>query len=407
MTLKRKDNKGRLLRTGESQRKDGKYEFKYFDLDGQRSSAYSWKLVSTDKIPGGAKEDISLREKEQLIQKELEQGNSIRNSRVTLAESIRIYLEVNKFANSTYENYMYYYNKDIRNSSLGRLKVSDIKKSDIKRFYSQKSKQGYADGTIQILHKIIHPTIQMLVEDEVISKNPAEGCCRDYTSLKSREAMTGEEQSIFFEEVLKYNRNCDRYYLIFTVMTELACRINELIGLTWNDIDMKMRVVTIDHGIVYRRKDGKTQFYATENTIKNAKRKIPMTDEAYQCFCKLKEKRLEYPSKMEVGGYKDFVFVSKSGTPLYPANLNKMLSKMINKYNKETGNKFPDISNHIFRHSGCTNMAESEVDPNALMHIMGHRDLKMIMRVYDSVNFERVRKQMDKMNKKSTGANVG
>lgn len=174
-----------------------------------------------------------------------------------------------------------------------------------------------------------------------------------------------------------------------------------MIGLTWKNIDMKEKVVNIDHGVVFRSKDGKRQFYATSGSVKNATRKIPMTDMAYSCFNQLRENRFKNRSTLVIDGYSDFVFVSRSGTPMYPGNLNKVLYKVVERYEQDTGKKFPHISNHIFRHSGCTNMAEAEVDVNSLMHIMGHRDLKMIMRVYDSVNFERIQTQMQKMNKKS------
>ena len=45
MSEKRRDNKGRLLRQGELQRSDGKYEYRYYDEKGERKSVYSWKLV--------------------------------------------------------------------------------------------------------------------------------------------------------------------------------------------------------------------------------------------------------------------------------------------------------------------------------------------------------------------------
>lgn len=48
MSEKRRDNKNRILRTGESQRSDGRYEYKYTDILGKRKSVYSWRLVSTD-----------------------------------------------------------------------------------------------------------------------------------------------------------------------------------------------------------------------------------------------------------------------------------------------------------------------------------------------------------------------
>lgn len=53
MSEKRRDNKGRILKTGESQRKDGRYLYKYIDSFGEPQFVYSWKLVATDRVPAG------------------------------------------------------------------------------------------------------------------------------------------------------------------------------------------------------------------------------------------------------------------------------------------------------------------------------------------------------------------
>ena len=71
---KRRDNKGRLLKSGESQRSDGRYAYKYINTFGEPQFVYSWKLVPTDKIPAGKRPDISLREKVKQIQKDLDDG---------------------------------------------------------------------------------------------------------------------------------------------------------------------------------------------------------------------------------------------------------------------------------------------------------------------------------------------
>lgn len=60
---KRRDNKGRLLKSGESQRSDGRYAYKYIDTFGETQFVYSWKLVPTDKVPAGKRPCLSLREK--------------------------------------------------------------------------------------------------------------------------------------------------------------------------------------------------------------------------------------------------------------------------------------------------------------------------------------------------------
>ena len=63
MSTKRRDNKNRVLRNGESQRPDGRYVYKYLDSQRKPQFLYSWKLEPTDRLPAGKKDSVSLREK--------------------------------------------------------------------------------------------------------------------------------------------------------------------------------------------------------------------------------------------------------------------------------------------------------------------------------------------------------
>ena len=72
MSEKRRDNKNRVLRNGESQRKDGRYMYKYIDNAGNTKYVYSWRLVETDIAPKGVKNDLPLRDKEKQIQRDLD-----------------------------------------------------------------------------------------------------------------------------------------------------------------------------------------------------------------------------------------------------------------------------------------------------------------------------------------------
>ena len=57
--MKRKDKKGRILREGESLRKDGRYVYTYTDLSGERVFIYSWKLENNDPLPAGKRKCIA------------------------------------------------------------------------------------------------------------------------------------------------------------------------------------------------------------------------------------------------------------------------------------------------------------------------------------------------------------
>ena len=85
-SAKRRDNKNRILNRGESQRQDGRYTYKYVDAQGETKYVYAWKLLPTDKTPAGKREDLSLREKERIIQRDLFDGIDTKGGKMTLCQ---------------------------------------------------------------------------------------------------------------------------------------------------------------------------------------------------------------------------------------------------------------------------------------------------------------------------------
>ena len=57
----------------EEARKNGQYIYQYTNSLDERKVIYNWKLVATDKVPAGKREDLSLREKIEEIERKLEQ----------------------------------------------------------------------------------------------------------------------------------------------------------------------------------------------------------------------------------------------------------------------------------------------------------------------------------------------
>ena len=140
--LKRTDNKGRILKDGETQRKDGTYRFTYTDTDGVRHDVYSKRLVPTDRLPPGCKDDLCLREKERKINRDLEDGiKAAVENKAALNDLFELYM-ANKpeLKDTTRSNYLYMYNKYVRND-IGKKKIASIKYSDVKAFYNKLIKE--------------------------------------------------------------------------------------------------------------------------------------------------------------------------------------------------------------------------------------------------------------------------
>ena len=48
----------------------------------------------------------------------------------------------------------------------------------------------------------------------------------------------------------------------------------------------------------------------------------------------------------------------------------------------------PEITPHVCRHTYCSNMAKSGMNPKTLQYLMGHADIGTTLNVYTHVNFE-------------------
>lgn len=309
-------------------------------------------------------------------------------------------------AASSYENYLYYYEHEIKNDPIGAMKVIDIRKSDLLLYFSKKSAVNkLKNGTIHILNKIIHPALQLAVDDDIIRKNPVDGCMKEYKQESEiKYALSPEEEQEFLERILLRPR-MRHLYPFFAIMLCTGMRIGEAIGLTWDDVDKENRTIRINHQLQYRRINGEMKLYCidekkgkADTKTQSGKRILPMNQQVYELFCEQQKEwlKIKKDPDFEIDGYKNFVFLSnRTGRNLYPPNIRKTLNRIV-AMNDERAIKLPHISPHILRHTTCTRYAESGMDIKTNQYLMGHSDIKTTIKVYNHVDLERARRELER-----------
>ncbi len=132
MSEKRRDNRGRVLRFGESQRPDGRYQFKYQDNDGKVKFVYSWRLDKNDRAPAGKKRELSLREKEKQIEHDLFDHIVSNGGNLTVLELVKKYVSLKTgVRHNTEANYKYVIHI-IEKEDFGRMRIDKVHLSDAK-----------------------------------------------------------------------------------------------------------------------------------------------------------------------------------------------------------------------------------------------------------------------------------
>lgn len=174
---KRVDDKRRILKDGESQLPDGRYRYRYFDMDGCRQVVYSWKLVERDRMPPGKKDDLSLREKERQIERDMEDSiKTGRDAKITLNQMFETYMTGKiSLKQSTRTNYIYMYTHYVHDG-FGKKMLKDIRYSDVKAFYNSLIvEKGFKANSMEIINTLIHPALTLAVRDGYIRFNPSDG----------------------------------------------------------------------------------------------------------------------------------------------------------------------------------------------------------------------------------------
>lgn len=253
----RKDNKGRVLRPGESQRKDKRYIYQYTDPNGIRRVIYAVDL-------------LDLREKEKkIVRDQLDGLDTYVSGKATLNTVFDRYMATKyDLKPQTRVSYKYMYDHFVRDN-FGKRYIGDIKYSDVKLYYYHLiNEKGFKPVTIDNIHTLLHPTFRMAVRDGIIRVNPSEGVMAEIKRSNSwdrgtRHALTREQQKAFME----YTANSPLYnhwLPLFTVLFGTGCRIGEVIGLRWDDLDYEKRQISINHAVIYRiMENGKAEFHVS------------------------------------------------------------------------------------------------------------------------------------------------
>lgn len=395
MSGKRRDSKNRILRNGESQRKDGRYAFKYIDATGKQQFVYSWKLEKTDKTPAGKRDDISLREKERMILKDIDDQIVPRGGEMTVIELVQKYLlQKTGVRHNTEANYNFVLNI-IKKEEFGKRRIDRVKLSDAKCWLIKLQKDGRGYSTIHSVRGVVRPAFQMAVDDDLIRKNPFEFQLATVVVNDSvtREAITRKQERAFLQFVKEDKHFC-RYYDGIYILFKTGLRISEFVGLTLADVDLKNRKLVVDHQLQRKR----NMEYVIEDTKTTCgTREIPMTEDVYECFQRIIQNRPKPQSELMIGGKCGFLYLDKNGMPMVALHWEKYFQHICQKYNSIYKVQMPKVTPHVCRHTFCSNMAKSGMNPKTLQYLMGHSDIGVTLNTYTHLGYDDAKEELKRV----------
>lgn len=393
MSEKRRDNKNRILRNGESQRPDGRYRYKYIDKDGVSRDVYSWRLEKNDPTPKGKLRDLSLREKEKQIERDLFDEITPNGGNMTVLELVKKYISLKTgVRHNTAANYKFVVNI-IKKEEFGRKRIDKVKLSDAKAWLIKLQKvDGRGYSSIHSIRGVVRPAFQMAVDDDLIRKNPFgfELASVVVNDSVTREAVTKKQERDFLK-FIKEDKHFCKYYDGIYILFNTGLRISEFCGLTISDIQFNDMKIRVDHQLQRKRN---MEYSIEEPKTESGVRFVPMTEEVAACFKRIIANRPRPTVEPMIQGYTGFLLLDKNDRPMVALHWEKYMKHIRDKYNSIYKIQMPKITPHVCRHTFCSNMAKSGMNPKTLQYIMGHSDISVTLNTYTHVNFEDAQDEM-------------
>ena len=408
-TQRRKDDKGRVLKEGEYQRKNGTYRYRWVDKSRKEHSIY-------------AKTLDELRIEESKILKDTLDGIAT-GCKLTLNDMYERWRLLKRgLKENTFRNYQYMYDTFVK-PKFGKAYLQDIKKSDVKAFYvylHEVRKLTFA--TIDCVNTVVHQVFDMAVGDEYIRYNPASNAMKELRRSEAGEvhaarALTVKEQEAF-EYTLSHDPRYKRWHPIFTTILLTGLRVGEVAGLRWCDIDFEKNLISINHTLVYfsrgKSEGGSTYAINTPKT-KAGCRTVPMMPEVREALMEEREYQEleEIRCNVTIDGYTDFVFLNRFGGVFNQSALNRALDRIERDHNMDVIKKdkkdavlLPPLTNHWLRHTFSTRMVESGMHPKALQEILGHKDITTTMNIYTDASTDFTSREIEKYQEKRASGDV-
>ncbi len=393
MSEKRRDSRGRILRNGEIQTSGGRYRYKYTDASGKPRYIYSWRLNKNDHMPAGKKNELSLREKEKLVEADIADQIVPGGGGMTVADIVRKYtsmrVNVRPSTKASYRTVI----SLLQNDEFGNRRIDKIKISDAKLWLIQLQNNGRGFSTIRTIRGVLRPAFQMAADDGLVRKNPFSFGLSSvvYNDSIRREALTREQERKFLNFV-KEDRHFCRYYDGIYILFNTGLRISEFTGLTKKDIDFKGMKINIDHQLQRYNHIG---YKVAEPKTESGIRQVPMTKEVAECFRRIIKSRKKPKTEPVIDGYAGFLFLDKDGHPMVAMHWEKYFQHICEKYNKIYKVQMPRVTPHVCRHTFCSRMAAARMNPKTLQYIMGHSDIGVTLNTYTHLGFEEASMEMN------------
>lgn len=294
---------------------------------------------------------------------------------------------------------------------IGNMKVYEVDTFVIQKLVNKLGEEGLSIDVIKKNKHLINQFFEYAKGNKWVVDNPTSKLkirSKDRTKTEAKErykALNPEERAIFLEALNRDESNFIKPLCILLMFAGL--RIGEACALKWKDVNFENKTLKVERGITQVAKfDEKGKVIERVTVVGDTKtacsvREIPITDivvETLKTWRKKQDFRQKKDTSIKVNLIDSdaFIFANDDGSVRTYSGCRKIFGRFIERNRLQKYN----IHFHGLRHTFSNMLFEMNENPKVIQQLLGHRDVKTTITVYNSVDSEYVRQATDKLNDK-------
>jgi len=302
-----------------------------------------------------------------------EAGQTIPPERLTVGTFLRNWLEDSvkpSVRPRTYASYRYLLETHIL-PELEGIRLGSLTPQQIQGLLNRKLAAGLSPRTVAYIRAVLRASLGQAVRWGLLSRNPAQ--LVDPPKVEQQPPTALEPEQV---QALLGAARGDRLEALFVLAACLGLRQGELLGLSWEDVDLKEGTLTVRKQL--QEIEGKRQLVPvkTRRSLRTLPLPEPLVAVLREHRRRQAEERLQAGPQWQESG---LVFTTSIGTPLDARNVRRRFRQLT----EVAG--VPPVPFHALRHSAATALLALGTDIRVVQEVLGHSSVSTTANIYTAV----------------------
>lgn len=355
MAMTRRGNNEGTIR----KRPDGRWEAR-LTVAGRQRSVY-----------GKTRDEVA--RKMRSAQRQVDQGIPLPDERQTVAQFLERWLRDSvqpRVAPRTYTSYAMHVRQHLV-PGIGKIPLAKLQPGHVQKLLNEKLASGLSPASINRIRSTLRAALNQACKWSEVTRNVATLVDLPKEEHSEIEPLTPQQARVFLEHVRGH-----AWEALFVVALATGLRQGELLGLTWQDVDLDAGHLTVRNAL--QRLDGTLKLVSPKTA--QSKRTIVLAETAVLALrgqrAQQNRNRLKAGERWQETPY---VFTTGIGTPLDGSEVTRGFQRLL------TAAGLPRKRFHDLRHSCATFLLAQGVSHRDIMAILGHSGITVTMNTYAHV----------------------